>query len=319
LDNNGYLPPFEPATLVFSKELFDKAHQALTQMDPPGVGAFNLRECLLIQAKRQSNPSLLLIKIIDKHLEHLAKNQLDKIAKALVVTVDEVKAAKMLLLQLNPKPGNGFSVGNHIPYIRPDLYVTHDDEGFHITSNNLNHSRITIGEHYHALTQSNDEQVKRFVTDKIGRAQWLINCVENRKRTIYACAEKILIWQEEFFKKGPGYLVPMTQADIADQLGIHPSTVSRAATGKYLQCQWGVFELSYFFTRHLGQNNQGQSQDALYAELKRIFDNEDKSNPLSDQLVLLELKKSGIIIARRTVAKYRVKMQIPSASKRRGF
>jgi RNA polymerase sigma-54 factor len=316
LDSNGYLPK----SLKIPKEnrAFTAALNILRQMEPPGVGAADLRECLSLQAGRAA-ASPLLNRIIDKHLNLIAENRLDKIAAILGVSLKDVKQAAQELLKFNPKPGNGYAIDCTVPYITPDIIVKHTDNSYRVMVNTDNFPQIHINEYYRNMIKDENNEIRKYVNERINKAEWLISCVEGRKRTVLRCAELLLSAQTDFLRYGPGHLAPMTHSDIASHMDVHPSTVSRAVSGKYLQCKWGVFELGYFFTRRVGENNHNLSQDGLGAVLKRLIDNENKSSPLSDQQLARELEKSGVLIARRTVSKYREGMLIPSARKRKRF
>lgn len=324
LDENGYiLIPRDQLLrdLAITAEQLGEAFGVLHRMDPPGVGAADLRECLLIQALREPDASPILLELIKNHIDMLAKNQLDKLAKALQVSIDEVKDARDQLLKLNPKPGNGYSSCKAIPYIWPDLFVVHVENRFEVILNDNNQPKIKISSYYRNLAKDGCSEVAGYVNENLAKAEWLISCIQQRMSTILRCAGSILGRQIRFFEQGPGNLAPMTLADVAEDMEMHPSTISRAIRGKYLQCQWGVFGLSDFFSRSVSDVGKGgdQSQDMVLNQIDRIIANEDPAKPFSDQEIASRLEQHGMSIARRTVAKYREQMGLPPASGRKKF
>lgn len=322
LDENGYLPAdmegLQPGSDE-NNELFNEGLAILQQMEPAGVGARNLRECLLIQARQLDEPSPVLLTLIEQHLDVLAKNQLEKLSKTLNISLEQVKEARRRLLELNPKPGNGFAPYDAVPYIRPDIFIVHFEGEFQIILNDYAQPRITFNNQYHSMVKEQNSEAAPYLREQLNKAEWLVTCIQQRKNTIMKCAEKILEWQILFFRKGPGHMASMTLADIASQLDIHPSTVSRAVNGKYLQCQWGVFAINDFFSRPINEDRQEQSQDMAINLIRRIIAEEDKRRPYSDQQITDLLIEQGISIARRTVAKYRESVGVPTAAKRKVF
>lgn len=322
LDENGYLS-CSRGQLALSLQVtlprLEEALEVLHHMDPAGVGAEDLRECLLIQARRMEDPPPLLLQLIDGHLDTLAKNRLDKLALDLNVTIEEVKEARGQLLELNPKPGNGYCAYNAIPYIRPDLFVVHFEDRFEIIYNDYHQPKVALNTFYRSVAGSGDKEATAYIQERLQKAENLISNINQRKTTMMDCAGSILQRQTRFFKEGPGNLVPMTLADVADDLGVHPSTVSRAVSDKYLQCQWGTYRLGDFFSRNVSQKSENTSQDMAITQLQRIIEEEDPQKPFSDQQLALRLAQLGICISRRTVAKYRDLAGIPPATGRKKF
>lgn len=323
LDDNGYLTSAHhelQATLDITEDALTQALNILFKMDPPGVGAANLKECLLIQANRLVEPNHLLIQLIQNHLDLIAKNRLDKLAKILKVSLEEVKQARDLLLTCNPKPGNGYSSYQSIPYIRPDLFIVHFEDAFQVILNDYNQPKIELNRYYRSLAEEDTAmEAASYIRERLHKAEWLISCIQQRKSTILKCAGSILQQQHRFFTDGPGHLVPMTLANVAADINMHPSTVSRATQGKYLQCQWGIFGLSEFFSRSVSHTTENQTQDTAMSQIRRIIAEEDAEKPFSDQAICDQLKKHGIDIARRTIAKYREQMGIPPACGRKTY
>lgn len=326
LDENGYIAiPRNQLmrNLSINDAQFHTAIGILHRMDPPGVGATDLRECLLIQAKRNPKTSPILILLIENYLDALAKNQIEKIAKALRVPLDDVKYARTQLLELNPKPGNGYSSYNSIPYIQPDLFVMRSENGFQIVFNDYYQPKIEISSYYCALEKDIDINAANYLKENLDKAKWLMNCVRQRKDTIMRCGGSILSHQINYFERGPGNLLPMTLADVAEDLGLHPSTISRAINGKYLQCQWGTIGLIEFFSHGVGgkavDSGIVMSQDMIMTQIRRIIAKENPSKPYSDQEIMMQLQNHGISAARRTVSKYREQQGIPSSGRRKKY
>jgi len=334
LDENGYLNITKGQMLKelnCPEELLTSALSTLKKMDPPGVGAADLKECLLIQAGRLKSQSPILMELIETHLEHLSKNGLDKLARKMGISIDELKKAREELLALNPKPGNGFIKNDTIPFTSPDLFVVFTGEsiggsmgkpmdgGFKVIYNDANQPKLEINILYQNLIKHADSETTAYVKEKMARAKELITSINQRRTTVLNCSQAILNRQADYFKNGAGHLAPMTLADIAEDLGIHKSTVSRAISGKYLQSRWGVQCLSDFFSRNVSKTSEQKSYDMVLVQIKRIIEREDPHKPLSDQKIANQLELIGISISRRTVAKYRDHAKILPAGGRRRF
>ena len=324
LDDNGYTTiPREQLCqdLSIDDTKLERALEVLHQMDPPGVGAYSLRECLLIQAKMKPCASPALVPLIESCLDMLTKNNLAKIAKVLKVSIDEAKLARCQLLELNPKPGNGYSSYKSIPYIRPDIFIVRFKNNFQIILNDSSQPKFTINSYYRELAKNENTETASYIREKLGKAEWLQLCILRRKKTVLKCAASLLRRQAFFFDKGPGNLVPMTLADVSADLDVHPSTVSRAIRGKYIQCQWGVFGMASFFSRGVGQATscEDKSQDMILALIKRVVSEENPLKPRSDQEITNLLQQHGIDIARRTVSKYREQIGLPPACGRKKY
>jgi len=319
LDENGYLGiPKEQilGEIDCSDEVLEEALNALQRMEPAGVGASNLAECLLLQAKRLDLTCPILEELIEKHLDILPKTNLDKLASIMNVKVDELRRAKDQLLALNPKPGNGFSKNTDTPYVFPDLFVVFVDDKFQAIYNDFNSPKFEINHLYQSLIKTSDPETKVYLQEKLARAKDMISNINQRRNTVLNCARAILSRQENYFKHGAGHLEPMTLADIADDLGMHKSTISRAISGKFVQSERGVLPLSNFFSRNI---SEGKTHDMALAAIKQIIDNENPQKPLSDQKIAQELECLGIAISRRTVAKYRDLASIAAASGRKKY
>ena len=322
LDENGYLLTPKEQVLAETgcgEKVLEEAIEALHRMDPPGVGGWDLRECLLIQARRLPQPNPVLIRLIENHLDHLAKNRLDKLASEMGVGIAEVKAAREALLALNPKPGNGLGEHGTVPYILPDLFVVHFEGSFQVIYNDFNQPKLEISSYYQSMLKQADQETTLYIRNKMTAAENLISSINQRKVTVLGCAKAILDRQMAFFRSGPGHLIPMTLADLAEDLGVHISTVSRAVSGKYLQSQWGVQRLGDFFSRKVSKSSEQTSYDMTLVQIRRIIEEEDSDSPFSDQKIAEQLSAGGIEISRRTVAKYRELANIPPSSGRKQF
>lgn len=323
LDENGYLSTPVAGILqelgCDDKGILEECIALLQQFEPWGVGAFDLRQCLLMQAQRAEPVNPVLIRLITDYLDHFSQNRLDKLAREMGVCIETLKQAKEQLLSLNPKPGNGKGKQETVPYIRPDLFLLGTKDGFELIYSELGQSRVEINSYYRSLLKGADEKTAAYLREKLAAADNLIWSINQRKNTVVQCAQAILNRQEPFFHKGPGHLLPMTLQDIAQDIGVHPSTVSRAVRDKYLQSRWGVHPLGYFFSRGVSKDSQEKSQDMVTREMKKIIAGESAQKPLSDQKIAQLLADAGMVISRRTVTKYRECAHIPCAAGRRQF
>lgn len=317
LDEQGYFREEEKETaelLQISPEKVRQSREILCTMEPLGVGAGSLQECLLLQLQKQPD-SALACEIVVKYLEEFGKNQLEKIAKGLKKELEKVSAACEQIRQLSPGPARYFPARPYKIYITPDIIVVKLKDYFEILVNDSDSPEIRISSFYQQmLEQESDRKTEEYIREKVRQAQWLKNCVAQRNRTLLQLAQQILQSQMEFFKKGRKYLRPVTQKEAAAEMGVHPSTVSRAVNGKYLQCTWGIFPLSFFF-------NSGMKQSKEYIKecLKHLIDAEDKAAPYSDRILTEKLQEMDIAISRRTVAKYRESMGISDAAGRKSY
>lgn len=290
-------------------------------LDPPGVGARNLRECLLIQLK-QKNASALAYKIVETHLDELAKNRLSHMAKALKVSKEELMAALQEIRSCQPKPGSGFQGEGGVEYVIPDILVERKGEELIVSTNNAVMPRLNISHAYvKLLREGANAETEEYIADKLKQAEWALQCISKRESTLQQVAEYIVRYQKDFFLHPHGQLLPLRMADVAEGLEIHESTVSRAAKEKYLQCERGVFPLHDFFSKAMAKTEEEGtvSADSIRERLKTIIAEENKQKPLSDRELTEKLVAEGIQISRRTVAKYREGMGIPGASGRKAY
>ena len=308
-------------------EEVEKALAAVQSLEPAGVGARNLSECLVLQLQRRHEDSELAIRIARDYLDPLSKSRYGLIAKSLGVCQEEVRTACDLIRTLNPRPGGGFAARENLVYINPDLFVVNFPDHFELLTNDYFFPDLNISGYYcRMLKSTEDNEVKDYLMGKVRQAKWVVHSIEQRRSTLLRCAECILELQEEFFRRGPGHLKPMCLADIAQKVGVHESTVSRPVRDKYLQCASGVYPLSYFFSRSLGApaarpgtEENASSPDFAKALLKKLIGGEDKHKPLSDQKLCERMAREGCELSRRTVAKYRDELGIPSTTGRKQY
>lgn len=289
------------------------------RLDPVGCGSRDLVECLLVQAKVQEERSPLLERLIRDHLEDLQKKDFKTITKALGVSEEQVKDTAMLLQNFHPKPGRLVS-NNDTHYVVPDIYVKQVGGEFVVQVNDEGVPRLRISQLYKdMLKQGADPKAQEYVQDKLRSAMWLIKSIQNRQRTINKVAKAIVAQQQDFFKKGPKHLKPMVLKNIAQEIGMHESTVSRVTTNKYMHTPIGLFELKYFFNTGVGGKDGGVdiSSQVLKLKIKELVENENPKKPLSDQKIAELLSREDVKVARRTVAKYREMLGILSSSKRK--
>jgi RNA polymerase sigma-54 factor len=290
----------------------------LQEFDPIGVCARDLRECLRVQAEVRGFDELETA-IIERHLHNLEKHNYQAIARDLKVPLEEVYEAAQQIQELESRPARNFTdTDDKTIAITPDVYVIKDGDRFVVLDNDRGVQRLYINE---TLTKQmlRDPNAKEFIGEKLRNAQWLIRAIEQRRKTIIRVTECIVEKQREFFEKGVAYLKPMILRDVAEAVGMHESTISRVTTNKYVHTPQGLFELKYFFNSSIRRvADEDIASESVKQAIKKIIDEEDKTNPLSDQAIveLLE-KREGIQIARRTVAKYREMLGILASSKRK--
>jgi len=325
LDENGYLTVSiaELAEMTRSDEnTVEKVLSIVQTFDPIGVGARNLKECLLIQLNFQGLLNEKTQKLIDQHLDDIASNRLNNISKSLGVSLEKAQQLSDIIKTLEPKPGRAFEGSNATKYIVPDVYIEKVGEDYGIIINDYNNSSLRINQYYKNILQQEDKssQASQYINSKLSSAMWLIKSIEQRKTTLYNVVQAIVEYQREFFDKGVMYLKTMTLKNIADKVNVHESTVSRAISGKYAQTNRGVYEIKYFFSSGIdNQAGDGVSSESIKKMLKNLIDKENHKRPISDQYIADILTKEGIAISRRTVAKYRDELGIPASSKRKRY
>lgn len=319
LDENGYLAiTAQQAAQTFKVDpvLAQEAIAYLKTLDPPGIGAKNLAETLTIQLERRGIDDPLAYRLIKDYLQELPRGHFQKIAGALGCSAQKVRALYELIKTLRPRPAYCFGDRPSV-YILPDVTVTEKDGVLNCRYNDRYSAQINVNRNYLSLCDKGDE-VKDYVERKLSQAMWVAKAIKTRRDTIERIADSIVRRQNAFFLRG-GDILPLRLQDIAVELGVHESTVSRSVNGKYIECKYGVFPFKHFFSRALPDDAGGQSAGSrsVKDQIKSLIEAEDPCRPLSDSALVALLEKDKTVIARRTVAKYREELGIPSSSLRR--
>lgn len=325
IDDNGYLSmSLEEICRVLDVDLdsCERVLDVIHTFEPSGVGARDLNECLIIQLASLGELTDEIEFIISNRLKDLADNKYALISKEVGISPSEVQDIADLIKTLEPKPGRGFDSDNSVKYIIPDIYVEAVNDEYIVNANDASTPSLHISSYYNSLIEEakSDKELSNYLNNRFNSAMWLMKSIEQRKKTIYNVASAIVQFQNDFFAKGDKFLKPLTLKQIAETVGVHESTVSRAINGKYMQCPRGVFELKYFFTSGiLNDDGSGVSSNSIKSMIKEFVDAEDDKKPLSDSKISELLHEKGIDISRRTVAKYRDDIGILPSSKRRRF
>jgi RNA polymerase sigma-54 factor len=292
----------------FDLDSVQKVIQKIQAFDPPGIAARDVRECLLLQAQQIYPQEPLVQEVIRDHLGLLAKKNYQTIARHLRVSVEEVVRATRLIGELDPRPGRRFSDEN-IPYITPDVYVFKMGEDFVVMLNEDGLPKLRINSYYRSILRDQAQfagEAKDYINEKIRSALWLIKSIHQRQRTIYRVTKSIVNFQREFLDKGVTYLKPMVLKDVAMDVDMHESTISRVTSNKYVHTPQGIFELKYFFNSSINTSRgENVASESVKEKIRLILAQENPQNPYSDQELVEILKKQDILIARRTVTKYR--------------
>jgi len=289
-------------------------------LDPVGCGTKSLEESLILQSIVRGVHGPILEGLIKNHLMDFKNKRFSKIAEALQVSEESIISVGKIISELNPKPGR-LVVVDETHYVVPDIFVVKVGGDFVVQVNDDGVPKLRVSNLYKELLsgKNSSEEAQDYVQEKLKSAMWLIKSIQNRQKTIYRVAKAIVSRQQDFFKKGPSFLKPMILKDIAEEIGMHESTVSRVTSNKYMHTPIGLFELKYFFGSAIGGKDGGIeiSNEALKIKLKKIIENENPLKPLSDQKLAILLSQDDVQIARRTVAKYREVLGIESSSKRK--
>lgn len=328
LDHRGYLD-IKKEDLVneigCSKENLNRAFTVLHNLEPSGIGARDLKECLKLQLERRGEYSPIVKEIIYNHLDDLADNKYKVIAKALGITPKKAQDYGDLIKTLEPKPSRGFYTGDEVGFIIPDAEIRKVDGEFLILMNDKVLPILSVNPLYKDILKdcNNDKEATEYVKGKINSAMFLIKSVEQRKSTLYKVLKEIVNKQKDYFERGEKYLKPMTLKEIAEKLGMHESTISRAIRDKYILTSIGTMKIKDLFVGSINNKEKSCKEDITVINIKKalekVIKEEDKKKPLSDQLISEILKNMGITISRRTVAKYREELGIKSSSKRKRF
>lgn len=323
IDEDGYLrvSDEEMITLLkITKPLYNKCLYHVHKFDPVGIGARDLTECLLLQLEDKNIRNETIEGIIKEDLKLLANNKIKEIAKKYNLDIEECKACIAIIRSLDPKPGSSICNSESV-YVQPDVVIEKKDGEYTVINNNADMYKLSINKFYRSiLHNSEDNEAKEYIKDKLTSAASLIKGVSGRNSTIMCIAEEIIKEQKEFLDKGEKYMKPLRMKDLAEKLDFHESTISRGVNGKYMLTPNGLYEFKYFFSLAVGdENKEGQSAISIKSVIKEIIENEDKKKPLSDGKIVKILDSKNISIARRTVAKYREELGIQASSKRKEF
>ncbi len=306
----------------FPSERIEEVLVKLQTFDPIGVCARNLSECLLIQASHLGLSDSIIIEIITNHLKHLENKNYKAICRALKITIKDVVSAVEVIKMLEPKPGREYS-DEEPQYISPDIYVYEYEDEFVIVLNDDGMPKLRINPYYKKAVSRGEKiasETKDYLQDKMRSAAWLIRSIHQRQKTIYKVMESILKFQKDFFEKGIAYLRPMVLRDVAQDIGMHESTISRVTTNKYAYTPQGIFELKYFFNSSISRvHGEAIASTSVQDKIKKIIEGENPKKPYSDDKISKILKEANINIARRTVAKYREMIGVLSSNKRKQY
>lgn len=319
VDEDGYLAQEDLDGLTEMKipqAMVDQALDLLQSLEPAGVGARDLSECLVLQLSRQKETVPYAMDIAARFLTELSRKHYGPISKALGITVSEIQAAEKAIAALEPHPGRAFQPAEPTVYARPDVFIVELEGELRVMLNEYYLPRISINGYYSNLArESDDPETRTYLKEKLRQTKWLLESLERRGSTLQRCAQAVLDTQRAFFEGRTTELAPMSLSSLAGILELHSSTVSRAVRDKFLQCRQGTYPLRYFFSRSVGQ--QGISRQAVKQRLMLHLKDEDPAHPLSDQTLCKLLEQEGIPLARRTVAKYRSELGIGSSTARR--
>ncbi|HET9492555.1 MAG TPA: RNA polymerase factor sigma-54 [Methylomirabilota bacterium] len=320
LDEDGYLRAEVPELAQRCSVTAEEVERALTLVqgfDPPGVAARSVQECLLIQLKSDPNPDPVSVEIVEQHFDDLSRRRYPDIARALKLPLDRVMESVEEIMGLEPKPGRRFG-GADTRYIVPDVVVQKMGSEYVVLLNEDGIPRLRVNALYRSLLRNSGEEARQYVEQKLRSAVWLIKSVDQRQRTLRKVTQSIVKFQREFLDKGLPYLRPLSLRDVGEDIGMHESTISRVTTNKYVETPQGLFELKFFF--HSGiASGDGEMVSSISVKkmIQDLLANEDPSKPLSDQEVAQILKGRALVIARRTVAKYREELGILPSHQRR--
>ncbi|PKL52065.1 MAG: RNA polymerase sigma-54 factor [Nitrospira bacterium HGW-Nitrospira-1] len=322
IDENGYLRITEEEISELSKADIETVKKALTlvqSFDPPGIAARDVRECLQLQLKSMKMQGALAERLIVDNLELVGKRKYQQLSKEYDVSVEDILSAVKVIESLDPKPAKKFFPAS-ADYIIPDVFILKTDSGYQIVLNDESLPKIKINNYYQRLLKQKDcvpKEERQFLENKLRSAVWLLKSLDQRNRTIYRVTESILNFQRDFFDKGVNVLKPLNLKDIASELNLHESTISRVTSNKYLSCPRGIYCFKYFFSNAISGDSGELSSTSVKEMVREIISEEDRSAPHSDMRIVDIFKSRNITIARRTIAKYRDELKIRSQSQRR--
>jgi RNA polymerase sigma-54 factor len=322
IDENGYLKVTNEEIKEVSNadmETVERAVRLVQSFDPAGIAARDIRECLQLQLRALHLEGTLVETLVVNNLDLIGKRKYPQLAKLYNVPVDDIMAAVKIIEGLDPKPGGNFS-SSAVNYITPDVYVIKTDSGYQIVLNDEGLPRLRISSYYQRLLNQKNaipKEDRQFLEDKLRSAIWLMKSLDQRNKTIYRVTECILNFQRDFFDKGVNFLKPLNLKDIATELSLHESTISRVTSNKYLSCPRGIYGFRFFFSNAIPSDSGEISATTVKEREKKIIAEEDSAKPLSDMCIVDIFKSQNINIARRTIAKYREELKIPSQSQRK--
>ena len=322
LNDDGYMQASieEISQLAESDtETVEKAIKAVQELDPSGVGARNLQECLLLQLPALDLSGTLVEKILTEGFSELERKKYNQLAVKFKTSINAIFDAVKIIEKLEPRPGRNYSSDEPV-HIIPDVYIEESEGKFLINLNDEGIPRLRLSNYYRKLLankKSLGAEEKQFLEEKLRSAVWLLKSLDQRNKTIYRVTESILKFQEDFFRKGAEHLKPLNLRIIAEDLGLHESTISRVTSNKYVQCPRGLLNFRYFFSNAVATDLGSMSSSTVKNIIRQIIAEEDSKKPLNDQKIVNILKSKGISVARRTAAKYREELKIPSHLKRK--
>jgi RNA polymerase sigma-54 factor len=326
LDENGYLHIDEPSFLAkynLQQEELDYYIHTLHQLEPVGVGARNLQECILLQLEKDNDAPTFVNQVIRDHFQAFAEKKWAQIAKELEVDISSIQQVADYIQKFHPRPGACYAKENP-SYIIPELIVRTSAEGIVVTLFDGTIVKVQYNEEYDQFfTGKADPDVQKYLREKQQDYSWVIQSLQQRSETILKVGKKIVEKQQQFFLGGPEKIRPLTLKQVSEEVGLHESTVSRAVRDKYMQTPFGIFEMKYFFTTavktSMFSEEEAVSSTQVKKAIQKLIKDENKQKPLSDQKIVQQLKEKGFDVSRRTIAKYRDQLNIPSSTMRKRY
>jgi RNA polymerase sigma-54 factor len=325
IDDTGYVRThLSDLAIALNTDLTEmkKGLAVVQSFDPPGIGARDLRECLLLQLERQGDKGSLAYQLVDKHLEAVGRNQIPQIAKDLRISPSHVYELLERIRRLNPFPGSALS-DQTADYVYPEVFIEKDEEGQWIVRSNRDYlPRVRISPFYLKMLKDPNapKEAKAYIREKLNSSKLLMRALDQRRSTIERIGEALVEFQEDFFENGVEHMRPLIMSQVADRIGVHETTVSRAISNKYVQTPHGLFKFRHFFsTGYRGEDGEQVSSLGIKQKIQALVDAEDSRKPLSDSKLATMLSEQGFQVARRTVAKYREELSIPPSHMRRSY
>ena len=323
LDDDGYLVASVDEIAAMGEwtvEAVERTLRDIQRFDPVGVAARDLQECLLLQIRHLGLEGTPTEKIVSEHLRLLQNHQVPELARRLGLPIDEIKTHVEIIRRLDPKPGSRFNPSQS-QYVIPDVYVVKVEDGYEVFLNEEGLPQLRISPVYRRLLDKSGEdsaETRAYVKDKFRSALWLIKSVDQRQKTIYKVARSIVSFQRDFLDHGIEHLRPLVLRDVANDIGMHESTVSRVVNNKYMHTPQGVYEMKFFFHSGISSSyGESVSSVTIKQRIRKIIENEDPRKPLSDSKIVSLLQREGLMLARRTIAKYREELKIPTSNQRK--